>query len=47
VNGTLNAVTFCSQHSGDHTIIGQGAGGSPTASAVLRDLIDIRAALLL
>jgi homoserine dehydrogenase len=47
VNGTLNAVTFCSQHSGDHTIIGQGAGGSPTASAVLRDLIDIRTALLL
>ena len=46
VNGTLNAVTFCSQHSGDHTIIGQGAGGVPTASAVLRDLIDIRTALL-
>jgi homoserine dehydrogenase len=47
VNGTLNAVTFRSQHSGEHTIIGQGAGGVPTASAVLRDLIDIRNALLL
>jgi homoserine dehydrogenase len=47
VNGTLNAVTFRSQHSGEHTIIGQGAGGIPTASAVLRDLIDIRNALLL
>ncbi len=47
VNGTLNAVTFCSQHSGEHTIIGQGAGGMPTASAIFRDLIDIRNALLL
>ncbi|MRN39435.1 MAG: homoserine dehydrogenase [Nitrosopumilales archaeon] len=42
VNGTLNAVTFSSEQSGEHTIIGQGAGGIPTASAVLRDLIDIR-----
>lgn len=47
VNGTLNAVTFYSQHSGEQTIIGQGAGGVPTASAVLRDLIDIRTTLLL
>jgi homoserine dehydrogenase len=42
VHGTLNAVTFSSEHSGKHTIIGHGAGGIPTASAVLRDLIDIR-----
>jgi homoserine dehydrogenase len=42
VNGTLNAVTFSSEHSGEHTIIGHGAGGIPTASAVVRDLIDIR-----
>jgi homoserine dehydrogenase len=42
VNGTLNAVTFSSEYSGKHTIIGHGAGGIPTASAVLRDLIDIR-----
>src|SRR6266704_2266423 len=31
VNGTLNAVTFSSEHSGEHTIIGHGAGGIPTA----------------
>jgi homoserine dehydrogenase len=42
VNGTLNAVTFSSQHSGQQTIIGRGAGGIETASAVLRDLIEIR-----
>lgn len=46
VNGTLNAVTFSSEHSGKHTIIGHGAGGIPTASAVLRDLIDIRDTIL-
>jgi homoserine dehydrogenase len=43
VNGTLNAVTFSSEHSGQQTIIGRGAGGMETASAVLRDLIEIRA----
>ena len=42
VNGTLNAVTFKSEHSGDQTIIGRGAGGMETASAVLRDLIEIK-----
>lgn len=42
VNGTLNAVTFASEHSGQQTIIGKGAGGMETASAVLRDLIEIR-----
>ncbi len=42
VNGTLNAVTFSSEHSGSQTIIGRGAGGMETASAVLRDLIEIR-----
>ena len=42
VNGTLNAVTFSSEHSGKQTIIGRGAGGMETASAVLRDLIEIR-----
>jgi homoserine dehydrogenase len=42
VNGTLNAVTFSSEHSGQQTIIGKGAGGMETASAVLRDLIEIR-----
>ncbi|MDQ3835919.1 MAG: homoserine dehydrogenase [Thermoproteota archaeon] len=42
VNGTLNAVSFSSEHSGQQTIIGRGAGGMETASAVLRDLIEIR-----
>ena len=42
VNGTLNAVSFTSSHSGTQTIIGRGAGGTETASAILRDLIDIK-----
>jgi len=42
VNGTLNAVTFSSEHSGSQTIIGKGAGGMETASAILRDMIEIR-----
>lgn len=42
VNGTLNAVTFESEHSGQQTIIGKGAGGMETASSVLRDLIEIK-----
>ena len=42
VDGTLNAVTFMSEHSGQQTIIGRGAGGMETASAMLRDLIEIR-----
>lgn len=42
VDGILNAITFTCQHSGHQTIIGKGAGGMETASAILRDLIDIR-----
>jgi homoserine dehydrogenase len=42
VNGTLNAITFTSEHSGKQTIIGRGAGGMETASSILRDLIEIR-----
>jgi homoserine dehydrogenase len=42
VNRTLNAVTFSSEHSGQQTIIGRGAGGMETASAILRDLIEIK-----
>ncbi|MGB9169089.1 MAG: homoserine dehydrogenase [Nitrososphaeraceae archaeon] len=42
VSGTLNAVTFTLEYAGDQTIIGRGAGGIETASAVLRDIIDIR-----
>lgn len=42
VSGTLNAMTFSSEYSGEKTIIGRGAGGLETASAILRDLIEIR-----
>ena len=42
VSGTLNAISFTSEHSGIQTIIGRGAGGTETASSILRDLIDIR-----
>jgi homoserine dehydrogenase len=42
VDGTLNAVTFFSDHSGHQTIIGRGAGGMETGSAILRDLIEIK-----
>ena len=42
VNGTLNAIAFTSEHSGTQTIIGKGAGGTETASSILRDLLDIR-----
>ena len=42
VNGTLNAVTFSLEYAGNQTIIGRGAGGIETASAVLRDMIEIR-----
>src|ERR687898_3030167 len=42
VNGTLNSVTFSLEYAGNQTIIGRGAGGIETASAVLRDMIEIR-----
>ena len=42
VSGTLNAISFTSEHSGKQTIIGRGAGGIETASSILRDLLDIR-----
>jgi len=42
VGGVLNAVTFVSQFAGEETVIGRGAGGMETASAILRDLLDIK-----
>jgi homoserine dehydrogenase len=42
VSGVLNAVTFCTEYASEQTLIGRGAGGMETASAVLRDLLDIR-----
>ncbi|MBS7658653.1 MAG: homoserine dehydrogenase [Candidatus Bathyarchaeia archaeon] len=46
VSGTLNAVTFNVEDSGEITIVGKGAGGKETASAIIRDLIDIKLNLL-
>jgi len=42
VSGVLNAVTFTSKYAGEETIVGRGAGGMETASALLRDLIEIK-----
>jgi len=45
VGGTLNAVSFRTELTGELTIVGRGAGGVETASAVLRDIVDVRRAL--
>jgi len=42
VKGVLNAVTYVSEFAGEETLIGRGAGGMETASAILRDLLDIK-----
>jgi homoserine dehydrogenase len=42
VGGVLNSVTFVSEFAGEETVIGRGAGGMETASAILRDLLDIK-----
>jgi homoserine dehydrogenase len=42
VSGVLNAVTFMSEFAGEETVVGRGAGGPETASAIIRDLIDVR-----
>jgi homoserine dehydrogenase len=42
VSGVLNAINFTTEFAGEQTLIGKGAGGIETASAVLRDLLDIR-----
>jgi homoserine dehydrogenase len=42
VPDTLNALTFTTEHAGVMTLIGPGAGGEETASAIVRDLVDIR-----
>jgi len=39
---TLNALSFSTEHTGDVTLVGRGAGGEETASAIIRDLVDIR-----
>ncbi|MFQ6010620.1 MAG: homoserine dehydrogenase [Nitrososphaerales archaeon] len=45
ISGALNAVTFTSKFAGDLTVVGAGAGGYETASAILRDMIDIKESL--
>ena len=42
VPGIMNALSYSTLHSGQVTLIGPGAGGEQTASAVIRDLIDVR-----
>ena len=42
VSSTFNAICFDTHPSGEITLVGKGAGGMETASAVLRDLIEIR-----
>lgn len=44
VSGTFNAISFDTYPAGEITLVGKGAGGKETASAVLRDLIEIRRA---
>jgi homoserine dehydrogenase len=46
VKGSINAVTFKSLTAGEETVMGKGAGGVETASAIIRDLIDIKDNLL-
>lgn len=45
VDGTLNAVSFKTELMSDITIVGKGAGGVETATAVLRDIVDVRGIL--
>jgi homoserine dehydrogenase len=42
VRGVMNAVRFTSEFAGDETVAGRGAGGMETASAVLRDILEVR-----
>lgn len=42
VPGTLNALTFSTEHAGEITLVGPGAGGERTASSILRDIVSIR-----
>jgi homoserine dehydrogenase len=42
IGGVFNAVTFVSESAGQETIVGRGAGGMETATAILRDLLEIK-----
>jgi homoserine dehydrogenase len=41
VGGSLNAVTLDCEVGGEVTLVGRGAGGPETATAIVRDLIDV------
>lgn len=45
VKYAMNAVAFHTENSGRHIITGKGAGGRETATAIIRDLIQIKAAI--
>ena len=42
VTGALCSVKFVSEFAGEEVIIGKGAGGMETASAMIRDLVEIK-----
>lgn len=41
VSSNLNAVIFKCAYSGQHLIVGHGAGGKETASSIIRDIVNI------
>jgi homoserine dehydrogenase len=41
IDGPLNAVRVTTAHGGEYVLTGPGAGGAPTATAVLADLVEI------
>lgn len=41
IRGALNAITFQTSLAGEQTVIGLGAGGRVTSSAILADMVDI------
>ncbi len=45
VKYAMNAVAFHTENSGRHIITGKGAGGRETATAIIRDLIQIKATI--
>jgi homoserine dehydrogenase len=45
VRGAMNAITLKSELGGEITLIGKGAGGPETASAIIRDLIEIKCSI--
>jgi homoserine dehydrogenase len=41
VSSNLNAIIFECAYSGQHLIVGRGAGGKETASSIIRDIVNI------